>query len=184
MASPSPHESGAGSPRPEESSKRIRLDNTIIPAVAALAGALIGAAVSVIITVYQIKANQHQAVNDFLRSQREASYSTFLIDSNRLKSDWNSYFYEHATDLAPKMSSLFTKLNGDYSNLVIIGPSSVSDQSLKVVTSADGMITYQRLGPHYRSESHNMNTATSYFSDYSNALDKLARDMSQVVENN
>ena len=61
MVTSASHESQPD-PLPPEKRQRVRIDNTLIPAAAALAGALIGAAVSIFITVYQINANQSQIV--------------------------------------------------------------------------------------------------------------------------
>ena len=162
--------------------RRLKLDNTLIPAIAALMGALIGGVVTVIITLYQINANQHQSADDFLRSQRQIAYTALLTDANELRYDWFYYNLKQSTTLASNITALITKLGGDYSEIALVGPSNIADASYGVFTDASEMGAEDHLGINTLSPSQK-NSAAGFFSAFVNDLSKLNYEMSQVIGN-
>jgi hypothetical protein len=106
--------------------QRIKLLNIMVPTIAALVGALIGAGASIIATVYQVNANQTQTASSILRSQRQVAYNTFLTDANQLGIEWSSYIFGRSAKAASEVASADGKLGIDYSNLYTLGPDVVT----------------------------------------------------------
>lgn len=128
-----------GSPeqsQPADNQRRDWIASALIPAIAALTGALIGAGVTIFITIYQINTSQHQAVDSFLRSQRQAAYATFLADANKLRNSSARYAYTHAPAHSD-VSVLITKLTDDYYGIAILGPDNVAAGSAKIFVDGD-----------------------------------------------
>jgi hypothetical protein len=160
--------------------RRDWLANALIPALAALAGALIGAVASVFITIYQLNANQHQAVDNFLRSQRQSQYAIFLADSNEL---W------HSTALAvlnnvqnnSSVNLLIRKVTSDYYDVAILGPTNVAVDSYRISVDASCIGEDKHIGTYgYRCGYTPIEDLNKLASDLANAR----RDMTQVISSN
>jgi hypothetical protein len=182
-ASDVPQAHSNGRPSRAERNRRFKLENTLIPALAALLGALIGGIVTIILTIFQINANQTQAADTFLRSQRQATYATLLTDANELRYDWFYYQKNRALTLANDINSLITKLGSDYSQVALVGPSDVANESYTVFIDASQMGATEHLGINTLGSSSS-SAAVQYSTSFVDDLATLNHKMSQVIEGN
>lgn len=174
------HGSPPGQSEPAGRSRRDWLANALIPALAALAGALIGAVASVFITIYQLNANQHQAVDNFLRSQRESLYATVLDDSNELRNSTALAVYNNVQNNS-SINSLITKVTSDYYDVAILGPSNVAFDSYRIFVDASCIGEDKHIGTYgYKCGYTLIEDLNKLASDLGNAN----RDMTQVISNN
>jgi hypothetical protein len=154
--------------------------NALIPALAALAGALIGAMVSVFITIYQINSSQHEAVDSFLRTQRQSAYAAFLADANELRASATAFVYKKVKD-SSDINSLITKVSNEYYSIEILGPFAVVFESSKVYLDAACIGEDMNIGYYGFKCGH---TAVYDLNAISQDIAKASFDMTQIIENN
>jgi hypothetical protein len=169
-------------PSTEEKSSRIfTWSNVIVPAVAALIGTLIGAVVTIFVTVYQVNSNQKQTNADNLQIQRQASYRSFLSESTATESQWLYYMHDDLTDSAQEnINSLFSQVHNDYYQVALVGPANVALQSYVVSMDLQNMLDYLKVGAKVPQNSATGNDLGSYYND----TNKLIAEMRQAIQDN
>jgi hypothetical protein len=166
-------------PGKKRSPRRFRIDNVLIPVIAALVGALIGAVVSVFVSIYQVDANQKQASIDNLRTQRQAAYQSFLNESTYAATQWLFYTSHDLNGSAQEnMYSSFSQLQGDYYQVALAGPGTVALQSYIVWGDLQRMLQYLNIGAKVPENSATRADLVSYYND----TNKLIAEMRQVIQ--
>jgi hypothetical protein len=168
--------------KPADKQRRDWLVNALIPALAALSGALIGAMVSVFITIEQINANQHQAVDSFLRPQRQSAYAALLADAYALQNSSSRHIFSTFSPApASKIDAQITKVTNDYYDIAILGPTSVAVKSYKVWMDASCIGEDAHIGD-YGFKCHH--TLAQDINNILNDMGKANNEMTRVIEGN
>lgn len=177
---PIPSIPSEASPSPEkESPRRFRLDNVLIPAIAALVGALIGAAVSVIVAVYQVNGGLQQASVANLRSQRQAAYQSFLNEATIAADQWQPYTNMNLTvNIEQNISLSLTQLQDDSYQVSLVGPGTVASQCYTIWHDVANITSYVEAGNKVPPYSVVERYEGPFFSD----MDKLIAEMRQVIQ--
>jgi hypothetical protein len=162
--------------------RRLKLDNTLVPAVAVLLGALIGAVMSLVGVLIQAHDNQRQALDEFMRTQRQVAYAGFLSDANELRYD-QLYYIKHQKpgSLQEKVKSLITKVADDFHLVYLLGPPNVSMESYRVYYDASALEAAEHLG---NAPTPSGRSAKEFLQDFITDYSVLESYMGQVISGN
>jgi hypothetical protein len=137
---------------------------------------------SLVVVVYQAHTNQRQALDEFLRTQRQVAYAGFLSDANELRYD-QLYYIDHqkAGNLQNHIKSLITKVADDFHLVYLLGPPNVSMESYRVYADASALEAAEHLGNAPTPLGH---SAKEFLQDFITDYSILEGNMGQVISGN